>query len=220
MSARAVSNKAENLIKDTKFNESRRESDTIRLWESYRDQALLWRALALLQIVATATCAILSIMLYYNRETIINVPPKPLPGKYSVDEIIDAEFQEVATSFVNLIASYQPAIARRQYAKAREMLGEPLLTDFDKDMMGAELRAIENTKRTQLYFVDPAKTQLIREGNAVKVSMVGDRVKFVAGKELPALITRYTITMVTIPRNDINPYGIIVTNVMNENVEN
>jgi len=219
MVAKAVAAKAENLIRETKVGESRRESDTIRLWENYRDQALLWRSLALLEIPTTLTCIIFAMILYYNRQTIINVPPKPLPGKYSVEEIIDAEFQEVSTNFINLIASYQPAIARRQFIKAREMLGEPLLSQFDKDMMGGELKAIENTKRTQLYFVDPARNELIRNGNTVQISMVGDRVKFVAGKELPALITKYTITLGTIPRNDLNPYGIVITNVVNENLE-
>ena len=219
MVAKAIAGKADSLIRETKVNDHKKETETIRLWESYRDHAMLWRSLALLQIPGTLACLVLCTILFVYRTTIINVPAKPLPGKYSVDEINDTEFQEVATSFINLIASYQPAVARRQFTKAREMLGEPLLTQFDKDMMGAELKAIEGTKRTQLYFVDPARNEFIRNEMGVQVTMVGYRIKYIAGKELPAVITKYTITLATVPRNDLNPYGIIVTNIANENLE-
>jgi hypothetical protein len=219
MVAKAIVGKAENLIKDTKLKDNRRESDTLRLWEGYQDQALLWRSLALLQIPTSLACVVLSMILFYNRQTIINVPAKPAPGVYSVEEINDVEFQEVAINFVNLIASYQPATARRQYSKARELLAEPILTQFDKDMMGNELKAIENTKRTQLYFMDPSRSQLFRDPGGIKIEMIGDRIKYIAGKELPAVITKYTVFLSTVPRNDLNPYGIVVTNVLTENLE-
>lgn len=212
--------KTSELVQQTKVLDAKRESDTIRLWEGYRDQALLWRALALLQIPATLISALLAMIFFYNQKIILNVPSKPLPGKYSADEIMDVEFKDAATSFINLIATYQPAVARRQFLKAREMITEPLLSNFDNEMIGGELKMIENTKRTQLYFVDPSKMELIRDGNRVHVSMVGDRLKIVAGKELPTLITKYTLTMSTVPRNEINPYGIVIENVLNENVEN
>lgn len=219
MPANAIAGKAEALLKETKLQDHRKESDTLRLWESYRDHAMMWRSLALLQIPTTLACIVLATIIFYNRQTIINVPAKPAPGKYSTDEINDVEFQEAATSFINLIASYQPANARRQFSKAREVLGEPLLTQFDKEMMGSELKNIENTKRTQLYFVDPSRTELKREQGLIFINMVGDRIKYIAGKELPAVITKYTVTMATVPRTDLNPYGIVVVNVNNENIE-
>ncbi|MCO6432480.1 MAG: hypothetical protein J5J00_16625 [Deltaproteobacteria bacterium] len=215
----ALAAKATEIVKDTKILESKRESDTIRLWEGYREQAILWRSLALLQIPATLICVGIALFMTLTRTTVLNVPARPLPGTYSVDELNDAEFIEVAQNYINLISTYQPAVARRQFNKAREYVAEPMLTTFDQDMMITELKTIETTRKTQIFFVDPAEIIVEREGNEVWVTMTGDRVKWVAGKELPAIVTRYVLTMTTIPRNDINPYGIVVTNVQSEVVE-
>lgn len=209
---------AEKLINDSNVIDSRNETDTIRLWENYRDQALLWRALALLQIPSTLILAIFSCYLWATRSITLNVPAKPQPGLYLAEEINDSEFISVATEYINLIASYQPAVARRQFLKARELLKEPMLETFDREMVGTELKAIENTTRTQLFFVDPTKTQIVRQDNYVTVSMTGERLKLVAGKQLPVNMTKYTVIMTTIPRNSINPYGIVIENGMVENV--
>lgn len=211
--------KAAELTGATKIVDNKRETDTIRLWEGYRDQALLWRSLALLQIPATFISCIMALIFFYNQKITLNVPAKPLPGVYSPEEINDAEFMEASTSFINLIATYQPAVARRQFMKARELIAEPMLSKFDDDMMGAELRAIEMTRRTQLYFVDPTKYKIERNGKDILVTIVGERQKLVAGKELPAVTTKYVVTLGTIPRNAINPYGIVIKNVNVENVE-
>lgn len=215
----AATRTANEIIKDSKIIDNRRESDTIRLWESHRDQALLWRSIALLQIPATCVLAILTLSIWWNSTIILNVPEKPLPGSYTPQQIPDSEYFNTATNFINLIASYQPSVSRRQFARAKEMLREPLLSRYDTEMMGAELRTIESTKRSQIYFVDPSKTVINREGDDVQVVMEGERLKIVAGKELPMVSTRATITMSTIPRNDLNPYGIVVTDISFENIE-
>jgi hypothetical protein len=38
-------------VNDTQLSAGRSQNDTIRLWENYKDQALMWRSLALLQIL-------------------------------------------------------------------------------------------------------------------------------------------------------------------------
>lgn len=209
---------ARDLIKNSELVDSKGETDTLRLWESYKDQALLWRAIALLQIPTTFIMLCFAFYIWGTREVILNVPRSPLPGLYAAKEIPDSEFIDVATNFVNLIATYQPVVARRQFSKARELLKEPMLSTFEQDMMGTELKAIENTNRTQLFFVDPVKTTIERQDNTVLVTMVGDRLKIVAGKQLPVVLTRFTISMTTIPRNDNNPFGIVVDNVRSQNV--
>lgn len=211
---------AEKIINDSNVIDARNETDTIRLWENYRDQALLWRAIALLQMPATLVLAIFAFYLYGTHEITLNVPAKPLPGLYSAYEIPDAEFFDVATNYTNLIATYQPAVARRQFSKAREMLKEPMLDLFDREMMGTELKAIENTSRTQLFFADPSLQTITRQDNHVTVTMTGERLKLVAGKQLPMVVTKYTILMTLIPRNDLNPYGIVIENASVENVIN
>lgn len=211
---------AKEIINDSRVIDSRGENDTLRLWENYRDQALLWRALALLQIPATLILVIFAFYLWGSQEITLNVPRNPLPGLYAAQEIPDTEFIDVATNFINLIATYQPAVARRQFQKAREILKEPMLEIFDREMIGTELKAIENTNRTQLFFVDPTKTSIERRDNHVFVTTIGDRLKIVAGKQLPVVLTKFQVSMTTIPRNDLNPYGIVVDNVTFENVVN
>jgi hypothetical protein len=93
------------------------------------------------------------------------------------------------------------------------MLKEPVYTKFNEEMMGAELGAIESTSRTQVFFTDPLRTKVTRNGNEVTVSLVGERWKVIAGSPLPTITSRFTISMSTIPRNPLNPYGIVITGV-------
>ena len=208
---------AKKLLQDSGVIDSRGESDTIRLWESYRDQAVLWRSLALLQIPATFIMVVFALVMWSTRRTILNVPAKPLPGIYAAQELPDPEFIETATGFVNLIATYQPAVAQRQFLRAREVLQEPMLERFNREMLGTELKTIQNTSRTQIFFADPAKTKIFRKGSMVEVTIAGERLKTIAGRQLPPIETIFNISMTTIPRNDLNPYGIVITSVAFEN---
>ena len=205
---------AQQLIADTRIAESRGESDTIQVWELHRERAMLWRAIALLQIPTTLIVAIFAIIIWNQRSITLNVPARPLPGSYRAQEIPDVEFISYATDFINLIATYQPKVARRQFEEASKYLSGKILEDFKSDVLGRELSAIEQTDRTQLFWADPLKTKVKRDlRNQVIVEIFGERSKIVAREELPVKYTRYVVTMTTIPRNPLNPYGIIITNV-------
>ena len=206
------------VLKDASVFEARKEGDTIRVWENYRDQAILWRSLALIQIPATAIALMFAIFMWSSRQIILNVPSKPLPGIYKAEDIPDTEFIDAATGFTNLVASYQPNLARRQFAKAAEQVKEPLLSRFAIEMMQNELQTIENTQRTQIFFVDPTRTNVTRNGKDVQVSLTGERVKYIAGKEIPSVETTFIVTMTTVPRNVMNPYGIVITDMAFENL--
>jgi hypothetical protein len=80
--------------------------------------------------------------------------------------------------------------------------------------MNSELPAIETTLRTQVFFVDPLKTKVEREGNKVYVSISGERWKVIAGAPIPSVTSRYRLELTTIPRNPVNPYGIVITNIL------
>lgn len=203
---------ATQLVKDTRLEAAASPSDTLRLWENYKDQALMWRSIALLQIPATSIAVMFAAFMWATREITLNVPAKPLPGMYAAYDIPDTEFVNVATEYVNLTATYQPLVARKQFQAAQGMLKEPLLSKFNQEMMRSELEAIENTSRTQVFFIDPTKTVVMRQGNEVRVSLIGERMKLIAGQELPTVTSRYSITMTTLPRNALNPYGIVITN--------
>jgi hypothetical protein len=213
--------KAAKLVQNAGVVDAKNESDTLKLWENYREQATLWRAIALLQIPATIIVSLVALYLANTREVTLNVPSKPLPGIYTVQQIPDSEFIDYTTEFINLIATYQPAVARRQFVAAMNMLKEPMLTRFRDEMIGEELKAIETTNRVQLFFVDPLKTRIDRRGagKQVIVTVVGDRMKMISGKEVPSVKTRFVVTMTTVPHNQFNKYGIVITNVLAENLE-
>lgn len=213
---RKVKNVTETIretVSDTQLTAGRDKSDTIRLWENYKDQSLMWRSLFLLQVPTTIGALLFATVMWSTREITLTVPSKPMPGIYAAQDIPDNEFVNVAMDYIGLIATYQPRTARRQFEAASGMLKEPLLTKFKEEMIGSELGAIENSSRTQVFFVDPLKTSVNRRGNDVTVSVEGDRWKVIAGAELPTVTSRFKVTMTTIPRNQINPYGIVITSV-------
>jgi hypothetical protein len=207
------------IVDQGRIQEVRGTSDTVKIWEGYRDQALMWRALVLLQFPITMGAIILAVLIWQGRITHVHVPQKPAPGIYHPSDIPDVMFVEHSTEFVNLIASYTPAVARRQFTAARERLLEPLLSKFSQEILGDELKTIESTNRSQLFFIDPTKTRLARNENGVEVVFVGERLKTVSDRNLPAVISQYVITMKTIPRNEINQYGIIITNITFEDLK-
>jgi len=190
-------------------------TDTIRLWEGYKEQAYLWRALALLQMPATALSIAAALVMYFFADTMIEVPERPQPGYYSVKQLPDSQFINAATSVVNLMATYQPGVARRQFKTARKYLWEPALTEFEETMMGSELRTIEETKRSQMFFINPRliKVERYPEIDKVVVRIPGVRLKLIGNKPLPADQMVYYVKMTTIPRNVHNEYGIVVVDI-------
>lgn len=210
---------AKKLLDENRVRDARGESDTIRLWEGYREQATLWRSLALLQIPATVLSVSAALLFWFNMQITLNVPPRPMPGVYSATELPKEMFIEAATNFVNLIATYQPATAQRQYLKAREMAFEPFLSQFDQAFLTAELKTIINTNRTQVYFIDPNGIEVTRNDGAVQVTFSGERMKYIASKLLPRQKTKITVTLSTIPNTELNPYGIVVTNLAIEDLQ-
>ncbi len=201
------------VVADTRLSATRSENDTIRLWENYKDQALLWRSLSLIQFPMTCVALIFALVMWSTRVINLTVPSKPEPGIHVAQDIPDTEFINAANTYVNLVATYQPGTARNQFTVASSMLKEPVYTKFKEEMMGAELGAIESTGRTQVFFTDPLRTRVVRNGNEVTVSLVGERWKVIAGSALPTVTSRFSITMSTIPRNPMNPYGIMITSV-------
>jgi len=211
---------AKELLNKTKVPDTKGTSDTIHLWEGYRDQALLWRSLALLQIPATLLSIVLALFLWSSRKVELIVPAKPLPGIHEAKSIPDTEFIDKSTEFINLIATYQPAVARRQYEKAVEMVAEPLLTQFKNEMLDAEIKTIEQTQRTQVLYVDPTKTKVTRNENGeIQVTVVGDRQKFITGHDIGTVQVEYVLTMRILPHNALNPYGIYITNLSFRTIE-
>ena len=209
---------AVNVKKDIKQLErvgGRAGADTIRLWEGYREQAYLWRALALLQMPATALSIAAMLVMYFFADTIIEVPERPQPGFYSVKQLPDSQFIDAAVTVINLVSTYQPAIARRQFKTAQKYLWEPALTEFQDSMMTKEIQAIEETKRSQIFFINQrlVKVERYPDLERVVVRVPGMRQKLIGSKPLPPDEMVYYVTMTTIPRNVSNEYGIVVVDI-------
>lgn len=188
--------------------------DTIRLWEGYRDQAYFWRALALVEIPATCLSLLFALVVYATRYTVVEVPAKTEPGRYTPRELPDNEFKNVGGHFVNLISSYTPATAPRQFAYARTFLWEPALTQFQAVMIGQELKAIDQTARSQLFFIDDTQTRVQRSpDDTITVRVSGTKKRLIADKPLKAEEQTYYLKMTTIPKNIQNPYGIVIVDV-------
>jgi len=205
---------AKKILEDSRFREAKADNDTVRLWENYREQALLWRALALLQIPGVVIALIFALVMWFNRVTILDVPAKPLPGYYSAAEIPDAIFLGTATDWINLVSTYQPLVARKQFEEAAKWLVEPVLTRFKSEMIEKEAEIVKNTMRSQVYYIDPTQTIMERdEENNVVVTTFGERLKIVAGTQLPPQTVQFRLTMNTQPRHKMNEYGIVITNI-------
>jgi hypothetical protein len=202
-------------LKELERVDGRAGADTIRLWESFREQAYMWRALALLQIPGTFVAVLAAIIMYTTADTIIEVPQMPQPGHYSVKQLPDSEFINVATEIVNHIASYQPKIARKQFVHIRDYLWEPALTAFEEEVMKKELPAIEETGRSQLFFPKKSFTRVQRAPgeDRVVVRLAGSRQKMIGAKILPVDTIVYYVKMTTIPRSAHNEFGIVAVDI-------
>ncbi|HMO19050.1 MAG TPA: hypothetical protein PKA63_13165 [Oligoflexia bacterium] len=190
-------------------------SDTIRLWEGYREQAFFWRALSLIQVPGTALAIAAALSMFFFADTIIEVPEHPQPGFYSVKQLPDSQFINVAREVVNLISTYQPAVVERQFRTARRYLWEPALSEFESTMLTTELNAVLETKRSQMFFINPRliKVERFPEHDTVVVRIPGLRQKLIGNQPLAPDELAYYVKMTTIPRNVHNEYGIVITDI-------
>lgn len=204
-----------NDLKQVELVDGRAGADTLRLWEHYRDHAYMWRAIAILQFPTTVLALGAALLMYYTADTIIEVPEKPQPGHYSIKQLPDSEFIDVATKVVNLITTYQPHDAKEQFYAARKFLWEPALSEFEEVMVKKELKYIVETSRSQIFFIDTKQIKVERfpDLDKVVVRIPGVRQKLISQRPYAPEEMVYYIKMTTIPRNIHNEYGIVVVDI-------
>ena len=196
--------------------DGRAGADTIRLWEGYREQAFMWRAISLLQIPATGLALLGLLIIYLTADITIEPPEHPQPGIYSVKYLPDSEFLRAATEIVNLIATYQSRTAEKQFKRARELLWEPALTEFEDSVIGQELAKIQVSNRSQVFIINNnlVRVQRIPQKDVVVVRLPGTQQRLISNSQ--ALETEeycYYIKMTTIPRSSYNESGIVVVDI-------
>jgi len=156
-----------------------------------------------------------AVMMFFMADTVIEVPEKPQPGHYSIKQLPDAEFIDVATKVVNLMTTYQPHNAREQFYATRKFLWEPALSEFENVMVKEQLRIIQETSRSQIFFIDTKQIKIERHADLDKVvvRIPGVRQKLIGQKPSAPDEMVYYIKMTTIPRNVHNQYGVVVVDI-------
>ena len=200
--------------------EGRSGADTIRLWERFREQAIIWKFVALVQVPATFLALIGFLIVFVTADISIEPPENPQPGMYSVKYLPDSEFRKAATEVINLIATYQPATALVQFNRAREYLWEPALSEFEEVMMKREYMTIQNTHRSQVFLIndDLIRVQRFPARDIVVVRLPGTQQALIGnGKPLESKEVVYYIKMTTIPRSAYNESGLVVIDIRMKN---
>lgn len=214
-----------NLVNDLTAQErleGRTGADTIRLWENFKEQAYLWRAIAILQMPATFLALLGWLIVFMTADITIEPPENPQPGRYSVKQMPDSEFLRAATDIVNLIATYQPMTAEAQFRKARTKLWEPALSEFEARMIGinerdtnSEIWAISSSHRSQVFLVnnDLVRVQRFPNKDIAVVRLPGTVQRIISNEPLKSEEIVYYVKMTTIPRSAYNESGIVVIDI-------
>lgn len=185
--------------------------DTIRLWDGYKEQMFLWRALAILSLPATLLAIALAVTMFYAAKVTVVVPPKPEPSRIELSQIPNEEFVRLASKVAVLLTSYRTHEARPQFAMVRQYLWEPALTPYEREWMKKELEVVESTSRSQVFFLSPRQVKVIRKDDHVVVRVPGTREKEVGGVKSSDEVV-WWFRMRTVPRNMFNENGIVINN--------
>lgn len=185
-------------------------ANPLKLWDTYRLQALTWRSLALLLIPGTLLASALTLSTFYLLETRIEVPATPEPGFYYIENIPDKTFVQTALRLTNLITTYQPDTALPQFLDARNMLWQPALQRFQRDIIGKDFAVIQKTKRSQIFYVNTKNIVLTRHDDFVEVMIPGKRKKLLNDEMPDYQEIAWFIKMSTVAPNSFNQFGIVV----------
>lgn len=202
------------------MREGRARFDTIRLWDSYRELAILWRAVTLIQMPIAAVALTLAIFFFVTADVVVEVPHRPDPGRYSVNKLPDSEFISVAVQFLNLVYTYQPYTAKKQFLNgARRYLWEPALTRFQEEHAEQELPAIKELSRSQIFYINSRQMRVMRTGNHVVIYVPGTRHRLVGDTPLPPEDVAWWIKMKTIPHSIGNEFNIAIIDLRLESLK-
>lgn len=183
-------------------------------------KAFAFRLVTLGQLLLTACCVLFAIHQFGNTKMWFNVPEELLAGDYPMADIPDYVYSNLAQDFVSAVATYQPYIATRQFEHASSLLYGPVKDRFLRSKMGNELKAIQDTSRSQSMFIDHDRTQVASlDADTVQVGIIGAREKIIDGQVLPVATLKFLITIEKAYGETENQYGLVVTNYEEEVVK-
>lgn len=199
-----------NANKGLELPEGRELNDTIRVWDRFKEEAHYWRAFLLIQICTITVSLLVAISLFFEADAVIEVPEVPSPGIYSAKQLPDSEFIGMATRFVNLIATYQPYTASKQFITAERWLWEPAFSEFEKYYVKGFLKSVKEMSQSAIFQINSRQVMLERHGSTVVVKIPGNSQQLLGSRPLPPEYVVYWLRMTTIPENINNQFGLVI----------
>ena len=181
--------------------------------KGYKTQSYVWRSLALVQMPLAAIAIFIFLVIYFSRDTIINVPQKLPPGHQLVKDLPDAEFLNVSLEVVNLLATYQPFTVKNQFESAKKYFTKALQTSPVVESLLVELKSIEQRRESQWFDISLSAITLNRSPDQqyVDIQVPGVQYKSLEQLQQPPVRAQYLLRLTTIPGKQFNEYGIVVS---------
>jgi len=180
--------------------------------DSFHEQGRLWRLLSVYFAPGTFLSLVAAFfMLIYSVDR-QPVELRPAPSIVDVKEVPDDRFFAVADEVVGLLNSYHYSRADAQFNLAKTFLWEPALSQFIKNNE-SEVPKILSLRRSQ-FFDSTGFPKLPKRANEeFAVAVAGKLQTWIGAQEPTEELLQIKLTMITVPRNAINPWGIVVTSI-------
>jgi len=113
--------------------------------------------------------------------------------------------------------NFTPATVKDTYARAMRYMA-PQLLSRTKASLEDEISRIERDNISSLFSLSK-EPELVESSTDYKVTLRGEKVLYMGKEKLDARNLRYIVTLGRIPPIETNPYGLVVTGVKQESLE-
>ncbi len=194
---------------------SQEEQEFSQKIKQARSSNLLWHLLTMGQMAATFVLLLFviyheGIIFFHNgtQKISIDVPQKPLPGFYDINELPDDDLLSFGEEFINLVATYQRHNAEKQFIYAFDMTSGDFKKDFKNQYIAKNIKEIKKSKRAQIFYPD-SEPVLTRASDYAIVSLDGEIEKYADGRPFNTF-ANYQVKLEIVPHSTMNDYGISV----------
>lgn len=176
----------------------------------YKNLAHFWRLSWIMQIFASFFLICFIWFVYVTSYTFFRVEEPLLPGRYSVNEISDAELIRAAHVFLGYMEVYTHSNAKVQFMEAAKLVSKDYLDNFEKEYLKHELQVIEDNQRSQILYMDTEGAGVDRlDDNTVEISIYGSGHKIANRLKMPIELM-LSLTIKVNKDKAFNQYGLEV----------
>jgi hypothetical protein len=113
--------------------------------------------------------------------------------------------------------NFTPATVKDTYSRIMRYMSPELLS-MTKSSLDEEMLRVERDNISSLFSLkkDP---ELIESAPDYKVTLIGEKVLYMGKEKVDARMLQYTITLKKVPPIEINPYGLAIAGVKQEEAE-